>query len=369
MKISTVDLRPGMRLQDDCLAITGRRLFPRGSVLTEKMIRTLRAWGVVEVDVEEQGERSEALKQELELFWARLKPFYIRNDLSSAPLKELIKVAIKRCVLEKGRFLDELSKRAELHIGGQGEKEKTFERLGKQWIIKLLEREIGLFSLPDIYQRVMGVINDPRASATHVAEVVGQDTSLSARLLKLVNSPFYGFTQKVDTISRAIALLGTDKLTILAQGVLIVRTFAGIPLSFLNMEEFWAHSVACGIIARLLASQKVGLDDERFFLLGLIHNLGRLIVIKELPEVMLAAMSYAALKKIPLYQAENRIMGVDHALVGGLLGSRWHFPQHVADSIHFHHRPRLARDKLGTSILHVADILTSGLFLGHSGNL
>ena len=101
-------------------------------------------------------------------------------------------------------------------------------------------------SLPEIFIRVNEVVNNPRSSLEDVGKVISEDTGLTARLLKIVNSAFYGFPSHIETISRAVTIVGTQQLRDLALATSVIRLFSGIPHDLLDMESFWRHSVACG---------------------------------------------------------------------------------------------------------------------------
>ena len=136
----------------------------------------------------------------------------------------------------------------------------------------IVKQEMELASLPNIFFQITEALKNPRSSASYVAEVISKDVALSAKLLKMVNTPFYGFPSKIDTLSRAVTIVGTTQLTNLAMGVSVITAFDNIPEEFFTLKEFWLHSVTCGILARLLAGQ-VGIGgNEKFFIAGLLDR-------------------------------------------------------------------------------------------------
>jgi putative nucleotidyltransferase with HDIG domain len=214
----------------------------------------------------------------------------------------------------------------------------------------------------------MEVISSARSSASHIAETVSRDTSLLSRLLKLVNSSFYGFPSKIETVSRAVAIIGTKELSTLALGISVVQYFNGIPPEFVDMKNFWKHSVACGVYARLLASEKPGVSEERLFVAGLLHDLGKLVLYRRVPSLAREAMELSAEKRIPVCEAEREVLGFDHAQVGALLLKEWKIPVPLETAVRFHHSPSGIPSALEPSLLNVADTLAIAMGMGKSGS-
>jgi len=128
------------------------------------------------------------------------------------------------------------------------------------------EEDEIVFSLPKIYFELREALNDSDKTFQDLGDIISFDPALSARLLKIVNSPFYGFPSKIDTISHAISIIGRDQLTDLALATLVIYQFRGIPNSLFNMEKFWRHSIACGVTARSIAEFRSEKNAERFYL-------------------------------------------------------------------------------------------------------
>ena len=147
------------------------------------------------------------------------------------------------------------------------------------------EEDEIVFSLPTIYVELQKALNDPDKTFQNLGDIIGFDTALSARLLKIVNSPFYGFPSKIDTISHAISIIGRDQLIDLALSTMVIYQFEGIPNSMFNMDKFWRHSVACGVAARSIADFRGEKNSERFYLAGILHDIGRLALYKTEPDL------------------------------------------------------------------------------------
>lgn len=232
--------------------------------------------------------------------------------------------------------------------------------------IDLLRDEISLPSLPSVYAELQTVIADTNSSASDVARVISSDTSLTAFLLRLVNSAFYSFPSQIDTISRAVAVVGTAQLSTLALGTSVMTMFTGIPEELTNMEDFWRHSISVGVLARAIAVRSATGEPERFFVAGLLHDVGRLALCKVAPDRFGDAIATARAKGMLLYEAEREALGVDHATLGGMLLRKWNLPFSLVNAVLYHHDPARASKPEASAVIHLADILSCALFHGHT---
>jgi putative nucleotidyltransferase with HDIG domain len=239
---------------------------------------------------------------------------------------------------------------------------------GGQNLASLLAEDVWpLASLPHIFTEINRVVNDPRSSAASVAEVISKDPNLASKLLKIVNSAFYGFPSKIDTISRAVTILGTRQLTTLALGTSVLTIFKDIPPDLVDMKSFWMHSVACGVAARMIAKYKNIANTERLLVAGLLHDIGRIIIYKHLPDQGRKVLLHARRKGCLLRSAELEVLGSDHTQIGGRLIKKWQFPLVLEQALTYHHQPAQSQHLLGASIVHIADILINALIIGTSG--
>ena len=141
--------------------------------------------------------------------------------------------------------------------------------------------------------RAIDLINDPDASAAEIGDVISEDPALTARLLKIVNSAFYGFPSRIETVSRAITIVGTLELLDLILAASVVKAFSGIPSELVDMDQFWEHSLYTGVTARVLAGRHRAPDTERYFVAGLLHDIGALVLYRQLPRQSRAALPVA----------------------------------------------------------------------------
>lgn len=232
----------------------------------------------------------------------------------------------------------------------------------------LIEESPELGSPPVVYNRLMEVINHPRGGAGDVANVIRQDTALTARLLKLVNSAFFAFPKKIETVSQAVSVVGTSQVRDLSLATSVTDLFKDIPADLIDVDSFWRHSLACGVSARVLAGMRGEANVERFFVAGILHDVGRLVLLLRAPEQAREVLTLAREKDILLVQAERDALGFDHARLGTILMKHWKMPDVLQQSIGLHHDPQKAdRFPLEAATMHVADILAHALGLGNSG--
>lgn len=238
-----------------------------------------------------------------------------------------------------------------------------------KWTVeKVLRKTPTLSSLPDVYARLNAAVNDPRTSSRDVANIITEDAGLAARLLRIANSAFYGFPSGIDTISRAVTLVGTRQLRDLALATSIIRQFKGISGEIISMDSFWRHSVACGVAARILATYRREPNVERFFIAGLMHDIGRLVMFIAIPDLAMETLEQARRQEALLHVTERKTLGFDHADVGGALLQQWRLPAHTVAAVTFHHRPSIDNGlHIDTAITHVSDLIANAMRLGSSG--
>jgi len=223
-------------------------------------------------------------------------------------------------------------------------------------------------SPPILYYQLREKLDDPNSSFQDLADIVQTDTALSARLLKMVNSAFYGFAEKVDSLNHALNIIGTDQLTDLALAAIVTSKFQGIPRDLINMETFWMHSIACGIAARKIAEFVPGVEPEKVYLGGMLHDIGSLIIFKQSPDEAKKILLRCQESGEHLFQVEKEVLGFDHAEVGALLLTEWKLPDRLVEVVRHHHQPTKADEFLEeTCIVARADALIYEMKIGNSG--
>src|SRR5262245_28788374 len=224
-----------------------------------------------------------------------------------------------------------------------------------------------LASAPAVHARLIAALGDPRASASRIADIISEDAGLTARLLRLVNSPFYGFSRRVETISRAVVLVGTQQISDLALATCVMRMFDGIPARYVDMQAFWLHGLATGTAARVIGMRRGEPHVERLFVAGVLHDIGRLLIYRALPDLARDILTHENNGEL-LVELERKLLGFDHADVGGELLQAWKVPDSLAVAAAFHHNPELdSGGGLESATIHLADIVAHALEAGSSG--
>ncbi len=230
---------------------------------------------------------------------------------------------------------------------------------------RLVDDVSGLVSPPAVALKVFELVRCAQASAEEIGDVVATDPNLSARLLRIVNSAFYGFPARVDTIPRAVQILGTGDLSNLVLAISAVRAFSSMGAGIVRLEEYWRHSVLCGLLARHLARRTGVRDPDRLFVCGLLHDVGICVIYTQLRELTAPMREVVAAGEALLHAAEIERLGFSHASVGARLLESWELPEALLDAVRHHHDPGVARvARAEAAVVHVADALANSSQLG-----
>ena len=234
----------------------------------------------------------------------------------------------------------------------------------------LMERMEDLPSLPSSVVAILNVLNNPESSATELSEALRHDQSLTARVLRLVNSAYYGFPRKIDTLRKAVTILG---YTSIQNIILVTKIFelirSGSKEHSLDRKRFWRHTLGCGVTAQTIGA-KLGLEGgEEIFLAGLLHDIGKVIFDAFLHEEYSQIIELSRKENILLFEAEKQVLGATHEDLGYWLAEEWNLPLQLTAAITHHHDPSQAGDHLITaSLVHVSDIMVRALEIGHGGD-
>lgn len=235
---------------------------------------------------------------------------------------------------------------------------------------QLMVRVDDLPTLPETFLRITQIVNNPRTSAKDLAAVIGDDQVLTARLLRLVNSSFYGFPQKVSTVTGAIVLLGFDAIRSLLLSSSVFEIFPGKRRK--NQHELaalWDHALGCAVAAKVIASRLRYDNIEELFVGGLLHDIGKIVEMVYLPGDFNKVKNLVKERDLLILEAEKEVLGVSHAEVGTLLASQWRLPQKLVKIIENHHSPEEAANfSREASVVHLADVLCRALELGSGGD-
>ncbi len=223
-------------------------------------------------------------------------------------------------------------------------------------------------TLPEVTMKIIKLVEDPDSTAQDLNRVISNDPALGARILKVVNSAFYGLPGQIGSINRAIVLLGLNAVKNIAIAASLAKLFRGGKIApGFHARDLWTHAIACGTATRLLANKVgLGLPDEAF-LAGLIHNIGILVEIQaRRPKFVQALDLLSQNPDMTLREAETRILGANHEQFGAGLCQMWKFPASFAYVTGFHHRPlELApKNRALTGLVHISDIVATRLEMG-----
>jgi len=210
-------------------------------------------------------------------------------------------------------------------------------------------------SLPAVFVRAKQRMDDPNSSLAAVGEVIAHDPALSARLLRLANSAFFGYAARVETVWRAVTLLGTQQVHDLLLATSVASAFTGLPGGLVDMNAFWRNSVRCAVAARLVAVRCNVLDSERLFVEGLLYDIGHLVIYQTQPELAAEVLARARALDCDPSVVERALIGFDYAALGAELLAIWDLPESLVEAVRHHLEPWNAeRFPLEAAIVHVA---------------
>ncbi|MCB1195939.1 HDOD domain-containing protein [bacterium] len=227
-------------------------------------------------------------------------------------------------------------------------------------------------TLPTIVLRINSVLSDPRSTARTVADLIAEDMVLTTRILKLVNSAYYGVPRQVTTLSQAVVILGFREVKNLVLGAKIFDLFQS---SFKKIKKFfdvnllWQHSLGCATIAKRIARLINYPDPESLFIAGLIHDIGKIVEIKCLTDYMEELFKMVQQQNIFMWEAEQLLWNITHAEIGKVMVDMWDFPPLLEKTVAYHHNPHLAAEfAREAAIIHIADSICRELHIGSGGD-
>ena len=364
VKCSIEDITPGMVVGRDVSGQDGVVLAQCGVTLSEEHLRTMRAFGIRNVEIVSPGggdDDEAASKLETALARCRdlLRPRFQALDLESPLGQAVFNLAVGRAaarVVTEHLDLDTVSDVPAFTC--LPPEDQLFDTAAVDPGI-LVSGEVELATLPEVYVRLLEALHSEKASSGELADIIGRDPSLTAKLLKLVNSPLYASRTPVDSIGRAVSMVGQKELTTLVTGLAAVSAFSDIAPGLCDMRMFWRHAAACGIYASLLAQSVPGANPNRAFVGGLLHDIGQLVILCKLPAAAGRALLLSRVEGLPANEAEMAVLGFDHAAVGQALLTNWNFPPSLIAMTADHHRPDGLPQSRDTALVHIADILAT----------
>jgi putative nucleotidyltransferase with HDIG domain len=236
-------------------------------------------------------------------------------------------------------------------------------------IKRITESIINLPTLPMIISRMIELVDNPKTSAGSLARLISTDQALTARILKLANSAYYGFPREISTVNMAIVVLGFNTVKDMGLSLSVFDMFKDAETAgAFDTTQFWEHSVGCGIAARAVARSCGHRLAGEAFVAGLLHDIGKVILKQYFPKEFKEIMALSSAEGASLEAIELQVIGTQHGQVGGWLAEKWNLPKIIADSITFHHAPwESKQDNVFVAAISLADYLCHLAGIGKSG--
>jgi HD-like signal output (HDOD) protein len=220
-----------------------------------------------------------------------------------------------------------------------------------------------LVPLPQAYVRIRELVHHPDSSLYEITRVITNDAGLTGRILRIANSAHMGLITKVDTLSRAVQVLGLDQVHDLALATTAIEALAKIEIKAFDLYGFWRRSIYCAVVARLLGKRCAIVKQDRLFVAGLLHEVGHLVLAHKEPALYADMRATAIERRIPLYQVERDVLGFDYAAVSAALLNNWQLPEEIIDPIKRHNSDLSKADPQGlpeAAVIHIAAALSRG---------
>ncbi len=227
--------------------------------------------------------------------------------------------------------------------------------------LKKLDSITDIPTLPSIVIQVNKMLQDYDTSIGNLSKIIETDQAMVTKILRLVNSTFYGFRSKIKNINHAIIVLGFNTIRNAIVSVSIIKTFSGEKISEgFDITDFWKHSIAVAVTSRYL-SEKTELDSpDDCFVAGLLHDVGKVVLSQFFEQIFEHIWRTAKEEQLSFYKVEKKVLPVDHAQIGGHLAKNWQFPSSLVDSITYHHEINKAASNLHQlMIVHTADSIVN----------
>jgi putative nucleotidyltransferase with HDIG domain len=237
---------------------------------------------------------------------------------------------------------------------------------------EIVRKVTELPTLPQVVTAILSLIDSPDSSAEDVNKVMERDPALVGKILKLVNSAYYGLPNKVNSVRQAIVILGFSTVKSLAISASVFDMFDARRTSGFSREQFWTHSIGCGCIARLVGHREAGVDEEVSFVVALLHDIGKLVLDQYAPQEFDAIVNLARAERLSFYQAEREVLQeTNHAEIGAWVAEQWKLSAELATAIRYHHELGAVEDlqiRRLAAICRFSNFICQKRQVGASGN-
>ncbi len=239
-------------------------------------------------------------------------------------------------------------------------------------IFNILSKVEELPSLPQVVNHILQVMDDPRSNVRDIAEAMESDPALTAKVLRISNSAYYAPRNEITSVNYAITRMGQNEIRNLVITTGVVSAMGDSKNAHLDYNKYWEHCLTVGIAARIVndfadATPKFSRKfDNPYFVAGLLHDVGILLLDQNVPSIYIKALDHAKENGEPIHVAEKRLLDVDHQTIGNFLCQKWHLPDVVTHTAHYHHQPEKAPEEYSIflHVVHAADIFCTQLGFG-----
>jgi len=235
-------------------------------------------------------------------------------------------------------------------------------------VVRKLEGVSDLPTLPTVYSKVASLVNDSRTTAAQVAKVIESDQAITSKILRLVNSSFFGFSRRISSIHQAVILLGFNTIRNTVLSVSVFKMFESERANNFDLTGFWKHSIASGLLTKSL-DRYLDTGIEEAFAAGILHDIGKVVMNKYFQDELEAALEKARSEQLPIFDAERLVNGVPHTEIGAFIADHWNLPYGLVEAIALHHTPSVLRSnpKL-VCLVHVGNIFARDMEIGFNGD-
>jgi HD-like signal output (HDOD) protein len=222
----------------------------------------------------------------------------------------------------------------------------------------LIQENVTLPTLPQVVAKINSLVEDPDVGTREIGQAVAEDAPIAAKVLKIANSAYYGLREKVLSTEHASAVLGVRQLRNIALQASVISQFEHLESHpDFDIDGLWRHSILTGQVCSELAKRcraRIGLAPDEFHVIGLLHDMGKILLLEGLGEQYLAAVTQAKQSGTDLFEAEEEVLGFNHAHVGSLIAATWGLPAAVVSAIQFHHGPEtdMRKDPVANLVAH-----------------
>lgn len=225
-------------------------------------------------------------------------------------------------------------------------------------------------TLPSVVTQIIKMVEDPETSAADMNSVISQDPSLTAKVLKLVNSAFYGFSRQISTVREAVVILGFNRVKSLALSASVFEVFQGPGTEEFDRVGLWKHSIATGIGAEIVGERIQYQNPEELLVGGILHNIGKVVIDLYFHDELQDIFSYVRDKNCQFIEAEQQILGVGHPEIGAWLAEDWNLPEQISQAIRYYTEPLEAPEEYSTlpMLIHIGDIFARTKDIGWTGD-